>query len=77
MKQFNLRKSLIFALIFSLSISACQKKVKPGKSIEQIRAESGVPVRVMTIGERGFEKDLSFFCKSYWYKGNNAASSIR
>jgi len=63
MKQFNLRKSLIFALIFSLSISACQKKVKPGKSIEQIRAESGVPVRVMTIGERGFEKDLSFFAK--------------
>lgn len=63
MKRLNLSKTLIFLLVISLAITSCQKKVKPGKSIEQIRAESGVPVRITTIGERGFEKDLSFFAK--------------
>jgi len=63
MKNFNLSKTLLLGLILALSFSACQKKVKPGKSIEQIRAEAGVPVRITTIGERGFEKDLSFLAK--------------
>ena len=56
-------KTSSLALVALLALSSCQKKIEPGKSIEQIRAEQGVPIRIVTIGEKEFNKNLTFFAK--------------
>lgn len=56
-------KTSSLALVALLVLSSCQKKIEPGKSIEQIRAEQGVPIRIVTIGEKEFNKNLTFFAK--------------
>ncbi len=47
--------------IGSMFVSSCQKKIEPGKSIEQIRAEDGVPIRIKQIDINEFDKNLTFF----------------
>ncbi len=59
----KIKNTLVLLGAVSILLSACQRKLEPGKSIEQIRLEEGVPVRIMTIGEREFSKDLTFFAK--------------
>jgi len=61
--NFKLLLTAILISIFTFAISSCQKKVEPGKSIEQIRSEEGVPIRITTIGEREFNKNMTFFAR--------------
>lgn len=65
MSAFNkkiLSISMMLGFLAIISVG-CQKKIEPGKSIEQIRIEEGVPVRIMTIGEKEFNKNMTFFAK--------------
>jgi membrane fusion protein, multidrug efflux system len=64
--MFNKRAlMLIFSLfVISLALISCQKEEKePSKSMEQIREEEGIPIRVETVATKTFEKTLSFFSK--------------
>lgn len=77
--MFKVSKVLLFALILitaGATFTACQKKIEPGKSIEQIRAEDGVPIRIMTIGEKEFNKNMTFFAKLSGIKETTQMSKV-
>ena len=59
-KKINL---IVLSLLFgSLFFAACMKEKKqPPKSMEQIRAEEGLPVEITEVSTSGFSKDLSYF----------------
>jgi RND family efflux transporter MFP subunit len=56
---------LVFSLlVFSILLVSCQKEEKePAKSMEQIRDEEGIPIRVEPIKAKDFEKSLTFYSK--------------
>ncbi len=66
MNLFNY-KSIIPVLIFSLTslflFQSCGKEKVNAKSMEEIRAEEGVPVKVEVIQYQPFQKYISFFAK--------------
>lgn len=64
MKSKNIIAILTFIVIMPLFINSCGKQEAPkAKSMEEIRATEGVPVRLITIGTNEFDKDLTFFAK--------------
>jgi RND family efflux transporter MFP subunit len=66
-KKINLTVTLLLSVILSsmvISLPSCTKEKKiPPKSMEQIRNEEGVPVKIQEIVAKKFEKFLSFYCK--------------
>lgn len=66
-KQINL---IVLSLLLSgFLFTSCMKEEKqPPKSMEQIRAEEGLPVEVTEVSTSGFSKDLSYFTTVYGTK---------
>ncbi len=75
-KNLKLPVVLLALILAGVSMISCQKKLEPGKSIEQIRSEDGVPVRVATIGEKEFNKNLTFFARLSGIKETTQLSRI-
>ena len=51
----------LFSGLIIIALSGCGGDEEPGKSMEQIQSEKGLPVKVEEIKTETFEKHLSFF----------------
>ncbi|TFG97587.1 MAG: efflux RND transporter periplasmic adaptor subunit, partial [Calditrichales bacterium] len=51
---------LLTAFSLALLLTACGEKDQAARSIEQIYAEEGVPVRVLTLAHQPFETSLTY-----------------
>jgi membrane fusion protein, multidrug efflux system len=51
----------ILVITVVILLSGCGKEVEEAKSMEQIRNEEGVPVRIEEVKQQPFQKTLSFF----------------
>ncbi len=70
-------KPFVILLVLALFISSCMKEEEePKKTMESIRNEEGVPVKVKEIKTKRFEKKLTFFAKLEGHKESVRGSSI-
>jgi RND family efflux transporter MFP subunit len=67
---------IIVILFFSLLFHSCGSDEQQAKSMEEIKTEEGIPVRVNIIDTQPFEKYYSFFSKLHGIRETTKAALI-
>ncbi len=68
--------SILSILTASFIMFSCAEKLEAQKSMEQIRKEDGIAVKVKLVQEEAFEKDLSFFSTLRGYEESTKGSLV-
>ncbi len=67
---------LIAGLVLTFGVYSCSEKKEAQKSIEQIRKEEGVSVKVHSVEKSSFVKELSFFSTLRGYEESTKGSAV-
>jgi membrane fusion protein, multidrug efflux system len=72
----KISKSIVIIIFAAFVLAGCGSEVKESKSMEQIRDEEGVPVKVQEVKPQTFQKSLSFYAHLEGIKEATKASIV-